>query len=124
MPIRLVPKVMISGMHPEDAAPMPLARPIRTAGTSEIRIAIAGPCVVTCVAMMKAAIVAMVPADRSMPPVSMVIVWQAARMASGMANLIVFAIHRSLTMPGRRISSSDDKQRQAGRSAARAAGRA
>ena len=53
--------------------------------------------------MMKAAIVATVPTERSMPPVSMVMVWQPARMASGMANLMVLAIQRSLTMPGRRI---------------------
>ncbi|WP_352872470.1 hypothetical protein [Mesorhizobium sp. M1409] len=38
-----------------------------------------------------------------MPPVSMVMVWQPARIARGMANLIVLAIQRSLTMPGRRI---------------------
>jgi hypothetical protein len=39
-----------------------------------------------------------------MPPVNMVRVWQLARMASGMANFTVLAIHRSFTMPGRRIS--------------------
>ncbi|WP_408631453.1 hypothetical protein [Mesorhizobium comanense] len=33
----------------------------------------------------------------------MVMVWQPARIASGMANLMVLAIQRSLTMPGRRI---------------------
>ena len=67
-------------------------------------MAIAGSWLPTWVAMMKALIVAMMPTDRSMPPVSMVIVWQPARMASGMANLMVLAIQRSLTMPGRRIS--------------------
>ena len=53
--------------------------------------------------MMKALIVATVPTDRSMPPVSIVMVWQPARIASGMANFAVLAIQRSLTMPGRRI---------------------
>ena len=51
-----------------------------------------------------------------MPPVSMVMVWQPARIASGMANLIVLAIQRSLTMPGRRIcrttTSSDEQDDQ------------
>ena len=49
---------------------------------------------------MKRAMVATVPTDRSMPPVSMVIVWQPASIASGIANLTVLAIQRSLTMPG------------------------
>ena len=45
--------------------------------------------------------VATVATERSMPPVSMVMVWQPASMASGIANLTVLAIQRSLTMPGR-----------------------
>ena len=42
-----------------------------------------------CVAITNAAIVAAMATDRSMPPVSMVSVWQAARRASGVANRIV-----------------------------------
>ena len=56
--------------------------------------------------------VATVATERSMPPVSMVIVWQPASMASGMANLTVLAIQRSLTMPGRRSCSTSDEQDQ------------
>ena len=58
------------------------------------------------VATMKAAMVATVATERSMPPVSMARVWQPASMASGMANFTVLAIQRSLTMPGRRICST------------------
>ena len=56
--------------------------------------------------MTKAVIVATMPTERSMPPVSIVSVWAAARMASGMANLMVLLTQRSLTMPGCRISST------------------
>ena len=55
---------------------------------------------------MKAAIVAAVPTERSMPPVSMVMVWQPASSASGIANFTVLAIQRWLTMPGLRICST------------------
>ena len=58
----------------------------------------------TWVAITKAVMVATTPTERSMPPVSMVSVWAAARMASGMANLMVLLIQRSLTMPGWRSS--------------------
>ena len=54
--------------------------------------------------------VATVPTERSMPPVSMAMVWQPARMASGMANFTVLAIQRSLTMPGRRICRTHDEE--------------
>ena len=50
--------------------------------------------------------VATVATERSMPPVSMVRVWQPASIASGIANFTVLAIQRSLTMPGRRICST------------------
>ena len=50
--------------------------------------------------------VATVPTERSMPPVSMAMVWQPAKMASGMANLMVVAIQAGLTMPGRMICSA------------------
>ena len=56
--------------------------------------------------------VATVPTERSMPPVSMVMVWQPASMASGIANLTVLAIQRSLTMPGRRSCRTSDEQHQ------------
>ena len=82
---------------------MPLTRPISTAGNMASRKATVGSWLTICVAMMKALIVATVPTDRSMPPVSIVMVWQPARIASGMANFAVLAIQRSLTMPGRRI---------------------
>ena len=59
---------------------------------------------------MKALIVATVPTDRSMPPVSMVMVWQPASSASGMANWIVLAIQRALTMPGLQDLQDDDQQ--------------
>ena len=74
--------------------------------TREIRIAKGTPTSVTWVAMTNALIVATTPADRSIPPVSIVKVWQAASIARGMANLIVLPAQRSLTMPGRMISSS------------------
>jgi hypothetical protein len=49
---------------------------------------------------MNAAIEATNATDRSMPPVSMVSVWQAARIASGMANFTVVPIHVGFTVPG------------------------
>ena len=48
-----------------------------------------GPWVPVWVAMMNAAIEATMPTDRSMPPVSIASVWQAARIASGTAARIV-----------------------------------
>ncbi len=48
-------------------------------------MATAGPWRGVWVAMMNAAIEAIIPTDRSMPPVSIVSVWHAARIASGMA---------------------------------------
>jgi hypothetical protein len=94
---------MIKGWTLKIPTPMPLATPISSAGTSAISIATAGPWTGDWVAVMKAAMVATVATDRSIPPVSMVMVWQPARMASGIANLMVLAIQRSLTIPGRRI---------------------
>ena len=49
---------------------------------------------------------ATVPADRSMPPVSMVSVWQAASMARGMAILIVLLNQNVLMIAGLRIAST------------------
>ena len=63
-------------------------------------MATAGPCRGVWVARMKAAIEAIMPTDRSMPPVSMVSVWQAARMASGMAARTVTPTQTSSTVPG------------------------
>ena len=64
----------------------------------------------TWVAITKAVMVATTPTERSMPPVSMVSVWAAARMASGMANLTVLLIQRSLTMPGLQDLEDDDER--------------
>ena len=97
---------MISGWTWAKATPKPLASPISSAGTRLTAIAPGTPRIGTCVAMTKAEMVATIPADMSMPPVSMVMVWQAASIASGMANLMVLAIQRSLTMPGRITSSA------------------
>ena len=107
MPISPIPSVMISGWTRKMPTPMPLARPISIPGTmrDEHRRSQARASAIW-VATMKALIVATVPTERSMPPVSIVMVWQPARMASGIANLIVLAIQRSLTMPGRRNSSA------------------
>ena len=67
--------------------PMPLARPTSAATPSASGMAKTVSMKDTWVAMTKAVIVATTPTERSMPPVSMVSVWAAARMASGMANL-------------------------------------
>ena len=40
-------------------------------------------------------------AERSIPPVSMVSVWEAARMASGIASLTIVAAQLMVTNPGR-----------------------
>ena len=58
-----------------------------------------------CVAMMNAAMDAIVPMDRSMPPVSIASVWHAARMASGIAARIV-----APTQSGLRTAGSDDRE--------------
>ena len=58
------------------------------------------------VATTKPAMVATEAAERSIPPVYMVMVWQAASMASGIANLTVLATQRGLRIPGCIISSA------------------
>jgi len=50
--------------------------------------------------MRNAAIEATAPTDRSMPPVSIAIVWQPARIARGVAARIVVASQLPLTIPG------------------------
>ena len=74
--------------------PMPLTRPTSSAGAMAIRIAIAGSWCSAWLPRTKALTLATVPADMSMPPVSMVMVWQPASSASGMANCSVCAAQR------------------------------
>ncbi len=58
----------------------------------------------TRVATTKPAIDATAPTDRSMPPVSIVRVWQPARMASGTAARSIVPTQSAETMPGRASS--------------------
>ena len=103
---------MISGWTRNTPTPMPFTKPITSAGSSAIAIATAGALSTDCVATMKPAIVATVPTERSMPPVSMTIVWQPASSASGIANFTVLAIQRWLTMPGLENLEHDHQQDQ------------
>ncbi len=68
---------------------MPLTMPASAAATRPRTIADRRPLAPVWVATMNAAIEATVPTDRSMPPVSMLSVWHAARIASGTAARIV-----------------------------------
>ena len=81
--------VMISGWTRKIPTPMPLTSPTTAAGTQRDERAPSQPKSDTSVAMTYAVIEATTATDRSMPPVSMVSVWQAARIASGIANRIV-----------------------------------
>ncbi len=58
----------------------------------------------TSVATTNPVIEATAPTDRSMPPVSIVSVWQPARIASGTAARVIVPIHWVVTMPGRTSS--------------------
>ena len=52
------------------------------------------------------------PTERSMPPVSIVSVWQPARIASGTAARSVTPAQSALTMPGRASSRHDEEDRE------------
>ncbi len=89
---KLMPRVMISGWTRNTPTPMPVTRPARAAAVSETAIATGTPPgSLTRVAVTKPAMEATAPTDRSMPPVSIVSVWQPARIASGIAARMITA---------------------------------
>jgi hypothetical protein len=110
--IRPVPSVMISGCTRAIPAPKPLTSPTIAPTAMATSIAGAAPISGVIVAATKAAQVATIPADRSMPPVSIVSTWQAASMARGMANLIVLPAQKGEMMPGRITSSTPIRIRE------------
>ena len=95
-----MPRVMISGWTLNTPMPMPLIVPAMTAAPRPMRIATTWPWPVDWVATRNAAIDAIVPTERSMPPVSIASVWQPARIASGIAARIAMATQLGLRVPG------------------------
>ena len=119
MAISPVPSVMISGCTRADADADAVHQPRSgSRGTSAISDRTRGPIDRRLRRHTKALTVAAVPADRSIPPVSIVSVWQAASIASGMAKLIVLPTQRWFRMPGLHHLQNRDQQRPAARSAA------
>ena len=81
---KLMPRVMISGWTRNTPMPTPVTRPASIADDERHQDGRGTPPGLwTSVAVTKPVIDATAPTDRSMPPVSMVIVWQPARIASG-----------------------------------------
>ena len=77
-------RVMISGWTRNTPTPMPVTRPARAAAARATAIPWTHPPGLwTNVAVTNPAIEATVATERSMPPVSIVSVWQPARMARG-----------------------------------------
>ena len=107
--------VMINGWTRKTPTPIPFTRPTTAAGTSAMSDAGSQPTSDTSVAMTYAVIDATTATERSMPPVSIVRVWQAAMIARGIANRIVLDTHVAVTIPGctiwRTRTSSDSKPR-------------
>ena len=84
--MKLMPSVTISGWTLKTPTPIPLMRPASAAAVSATAIPSGTPPGEWMrVAVTKPTIDATAPTDRSMPPVSIVRVWQPARIASGTA---------------------------------------
>ena len=96
-----MPRVMISGWTRNTPTPMPVRRPATAAAKSATTIAVGVPELSTSVATTKPAIEATAPTERSMPPVSIVSVWQPARIARGTAARSMTPAQSGPTMPGR-----------------------
>ena len=79
-----MPRVMISGWTRKTPTPMPVSSPARAAAARATTIAKGDPPgLSTSVAVTNPAIEATAPTERSIPPVSIVSVWQPARIARG-----------------------------------------
>ena len=92
---------MINGCTRNTPIPMPLSRPASAATTSATTIpSAAPPGLFTNVAVTKPAMDPTAATERSMPPVSMVSVWQPARIARGTEARRITPAHWGLTMPG------------------------
>jgi hypothetical protein len=98
---RLIPSVMINGWTRNTPTPIPVASPARAAAASATPIATGRPYPVARVATTKPDIDATAPTERSIPPVSIVIVWHPARIARMTAARRMTPAHSALTMPGR-----------------------
>ena len=114
-----MPRVMISGWTRNTPTPMPVSEP----GEGRDREGHDDrdgqpPGLSTSVATTNPAIEATAPTERSIPPVSIVSVWQPARIASGTAPRRMTPAQSALTMPG---ADELDARRRGGR-AGRAAG--
>ena len=102
---RPMPRVMISGWTRKTPTPMPVtsagrARPRRAPRGCRRRV----PGRRRASRRTNPAIDATAPTDRSMPPVSIVSVWQPARIASGTAARMIAPTQLGVTMPGRTSS--------------------
>jgi hypothetical protein len=102
--IRLTPRVMISGCTRKMPTPTPFSTPASVAAIRAAARPTGSPCVASSDATTKPAIDATAPTDRSIPPVSIVSVWQPARIASGMAARAIVLSQSAVRMPGRTIS--------------------
>jgi hypothetical protein len=103
---RLIAKVMISGCTRNTPIPIPLIVPATAAATRAISNAAPSPMLGSSVATMNPAAEATAPTDRSMPPVSIARVWQAARSASGMAACTVKPMNCGPMLPGLTIANT------------------
>ena len=98
---KLMARVMISGCTRNTPTPMPVTRPASAAAASAMTIPWTHPPGLwTNVAVTNPAIEATAATDRSIPPVSIVSVWQPPRMANGTEARKITPHHGRLTMPG------------------------
>jgi hypothetical protein len=98
---KLMPSVTISGCARKMPTPIPVISPASTAAVSDTTTPwTTPPGLLMSVAVTNPTIEATAPTDRSIPPVSIVSVWQPARIASGMAVLMITLAQDGETMPG------------------------
>src|SRR5690242_12856607 len=102
--MKLIPRVTISGWTRKTPTAIPDTRPARTAAANDTTIAWATPPGLWIrVAVTNPAIEATALTDRSIPPVSIVSVWQAARIARGTALRTITPAQLGVTIPGEAI---------------------
>ena len=99
--MKLMPRVTISGWTRNTPTPMPVDEAGQRGGRERDAIpSTKPPGLLISVAVTNPTIDATAPTDRSMPPVSIVSVWQPARIASGIAVRRMTAAQLGETIPG------------------------
>ncbi len=121
---RPMPRVTMSGWTRKTPTLMPLTSPTSTAALSATATPSGQPPGwLMNVAVTKPAIEATKPTDRSMPPVSIVSVWQPARMASGTAARTITPTQPASRLEGLTGPHDENERRQQDAQRNRAAGR-